>query len=601
MLRVVVFLLLLLGCCLCVAPSPSCPPGVKNCVPPSPASATVVGEYPIEVTSSLPKDTWKKHPFGAATVYEVSLAADSAACGICNSPSSITVDQHGLVTSCTSTPPSPAAGFYRYPSNLLVSSEGMVESVDNDTSPSFENVTAETITTLLLVVSNYTSLNGTVLINGVPYSGGANYTGADRQIDVTDNVISVAMPFEKFIPYGQIFTLITQDAFGNNYTLSYDGDLLYLSGFEVKIASDSAVKFEGVTEDSSVYMTGSGCVGCTNVPPANTQIGDWTATRTFSDLYGTSGGSIKFNGAGGITIADSSNNASLSFSNNGYSFGAASTLPVLGNQVYGVHVFAGGPSGTNSTYPNIAGFSSSRYVMMFANDRIWWRRTVTGWLTPLRPSDVSGTTGQVTVTATNTGVTLSYPSNWAPTVSTMSVTATGPQMRTYMDTNTEWGVYDNSISRNVLNYERTYRALTFGQRLMVEEEATIGTSIQLFGGACNPSPFSFGGSVALAGSQSVFKITLVTGSGTCDSSSAAFQFLWTWTGANVVVCTATPQTSATIDVPLGVDASPTGFVGRVGSVPFSSGQTYVWNVMCVGTATQTVIEDYENEDEEYGT
>lgn len=143
MLRVVVFLLLLLGCCLCVAPSPSCPPGVKNCVPPSPASATVVGEYPIEVTSSLAKDTWKKHPFGAATVYEVSLAADSAACGTCSSPSSITVDQHGLVTSCTSTPPSPAAGFYGFPSNLLVSSEGLVQSVDNSTSPTFENITAE--------------------------------------------------------------------------------------------------------------------------------------------------------------------------------------------------------------------------------------------------------------------------------------------------------------------------------------------------------------------------------------------------------------------------------------------------------------------------
>lgn len=143
MLRVVSFLLLLFGFGLCLAPSPSCPPGVKNCVPPSPASATVVGEYPIEVTNSLPKDDWKKHPFGAATVYEVSLAADSAACGICNSPSSITVDQHGLVTSCTSTPPSPAAGFYSYPSNLLVSSEGLVESVDNSTSPTFENITAQ--------------------------------------------------------------------------------------------------------------------------------------------------------------------------------------------------------------------------------------------------------------------------------------------------------------------------------------------------------------------------------------------------------------------------------------------------------------------------
>lgn len=143
MLRVTGFLLLLFGCGLCVVPSPSCPPGVKNCVPPSPASATVVGEYPIQVTSSLPQDAWKKEPFGAATVYEVKLAADNPACGICSSPSSITVDQHGLVTSCTSTPPSPAAGFYSFPSNLLVSSEGLVESVDSNTSPTFENITAE--------------------------------------------------------------------------------------------------------------------------------------------------------------------------------------------------------------------------------------------------------------------------------------------------------------------------------------------------------------------------------------------------------------------------------------------------------------------------
>lgn len=136
------FLLLLLSAVFCI-PSPSCPPGVKDCVPPSPSSATVVGEYPIKVTSSLPRDTWKKEPFGAATVYEVSLAADSAACGTCDNPSSITVDQHGLVTSCTPAPPSPAAGFYSFPSNLLVSTEGLVASVDSNASPTFENITAE--------------------------------------------------------------------------------------------------------------------------------------------------------------------------------------------------------------------------------------------------------------------------------------------------------------------------------------------------------------------------------------------------------------------------------------------------------------------------
>lgn len=204
-------------------------------------------------------------------------------------------------------------------------------------------------------------------------------------------------------------------------------------------------------------------------------------------------------------------------------------------------------------------------------------------------TSLAGTTGQITASASTGAVTLSFPSTWAPTVSTMSVTASGPQMRTYMDTSTEWGVYDVSLSRNVLYYERTNGALTFGQRLMVEEEGTIGTSAQLFGGACNPSPFSFGGSLTLAGSQSVFKITLVTGSGVCASTSAAFQFSWTWTGANDVVCTATPLNSNAIDVPLGVDASPTAFVGRVGTVTFTAGLTYVYNVICMGTATQTLF------------
>lgn len=143
MLRVAGFLLLLLSSVLCATPSSSCPPGVKNCVPPSPASVAVVGNYPIEVTSSRPENVLKERALGAATVYEVGLAANSPACGICSSPSSIAIDEHGLVTSCTSTPPSPAAGFYSYPSNLLVSSEGLVESVDNNTSPTFENITAE--------------------------------------------------------------------------------------------------------------------------------------------------------------------------------------------------------------------------------------------------------------------------------------------------------------------------------------------------------------------------------------------------------------------------------------------------------------------------
>lgn len=129
--------ILFIGCAFGAGPipSPTCPPGVKNCVPPSPPSAAVVGDYPIEVTSSLPKDTWKKEPFGAATLYTVRLAADSAACGTCTLPASIEVDQYGRVTSCTPTPPSPAQGLYTFPSNLLVSSEGLVLSVSNNTDP----------------------------------------------------------------------------------------------------------------------------------------------------------------------------------------------------------------------------------------------------------------------------------------------------------------------------------------------------------------------------------------------------------------------------------------------------------------------------------
>lgn len=375
-----------------------------------------------------------------------------------------------------------------------------------------------------------------MLINGVPYSGGATYVGADRQIDVSGNVISVAMPFEKFIPYGEIFTLITQDAFGNNYTLSYDGDLLYLSGFEVKIASDAAVKFEGLTSDSTVYMTGSGCVGCTNVPPANTQIGDWTAARTFSNLYGTSGGSVTFNGAGGITIADSSNNASMSFSNNGYSFGAASTLPVLGNQVYGVHVFAGGPSGTNSTYPNIAGFSSSRYVMMFANDRIWWRRTVTGWLTPLRPTDVTGTANQITVTATNTGVTLSLPS----TVNIPTIQQSGVQVIDTLAAGTGITITGSGNSRTISasgSSGVTSLAGTAGQITASASTGAVTLSVPNPRQPANapPSVLSVGPAVGtgaligtVIGTNNAFWFEVTTGSGTSTGVIATFSYATAW-------------------------------------------------------------------------
>lgn len=127
--------IIFLGCTFAAGPvpSPTCPPGVRNCVPPSPSSASISGEYPIEVDASLGKD-WKKEPFGAPTNYVVSLASDKTPV-TCTEPASITTDEHGLVTSCTSTPPSPAAGFYSYPSNLLVTNEGLVGSVQNNTEP----------------------------------------------------------------------------------------------------------------------------------------------------------------------------------------------------------------------------------------------------------------------------------------------------------------------------------------------------------------------------------------------------------------------------------------------------------------------------------
>ena len=135
-------------------PSPTCPPGVKNCVPPSPPSATVTGEYPIEVTALLPKETWKKEPFGAPSAYTVSMAADSGASGTCNNPSSITFDVYGRAQTCISASPSPAAGLYNYPTNLLVSAEGTVQSVQNNASPTFENVTADVINGTTVLTPN---------------------------------------------------------------------------------------------------------------------------------------------------------------------------------------------------------------------------------------------------------------------------------------------------------------------------------------------------------------------------------------------------------------------------------------------------------------
>ena len=135
-------------------PSLTCPPGVKNCVPPSPPSATVTGEYPIEVTASLPKETWKKEPFGAPSAYTVSMAADSGASGTCNNPSSITFDVYGRAQTCISASPSPAAGLYNYPTNLLVSAEGTVQSVQNNASPTFENVTADVINGTTVLTPN---------------------------------------------------------------------------------------------------------------------------------------------------------------------------------------------------------------------------------------------------------------------------------------------------------------------------------------------------------------------------------------------------------------------------------------------------------------
>lgn len=974
-------LLVCVGSVLAVGPipSPTCPPGIKNCVPPSPPSASVSGEYPIEVTSALPKETWKKDPFGAPVNYVVSLAADKTPV-TCTSPASITSDEHGLVTSCTSTPPSPAAGFYSYPSNLLVSSEGLVESVENSTTPPLNDLdagvgtyvtgsgTSRAVNTYVATVKDFgalgdgttddtvaiqTALNsvktagggelyfpaGTYIISslglnsaynitlsgagmastlkrlasattgiasmlafsssthirirnlnfvttnymtessslyrdncitassstdfivencffypgwasavlyqsvaygaildnlvyGVPFdpsvtntsarsaaalavvdnsnhvsisrnqvaAGGAscilaqaiannsvisdiiiednivgncggygiivydnnlntNGTGYVSDVIVSANtvntvygsVINAASGSKDFgaciymqgplnsrvvsniVSYCSIQTnnsLLTPAAIGvtNTYTTSIVGNTISYSvrygimstpGFATVTGSslisqntiycgasycnDSAVYLQDVsyislignsifsppTHGINVRKTGTTCQvilvqsnviktssltnsafinqNCDYVSVISNTF--WSDSNSGTALFFSTGTwalavgntitrfaiGVRVGSSMGVptiitnNIVNSANSPFLfdrtvtSYDNNaGFGSGSneliqgtgspmrsatvasnqldargayllnvdASANPTITSLINGyptqiVTVKNAGTSGsltfTNSSSLLLNGVTS---LVLATGDTVTfictnlvspqvWQAIGRAQPSATGVSSIAGTTGQISASASTGPVTLSFPPTWAPTVSTMSFTASGPQMRTYMDTSTEWGVYDNSVLRNVLSYERTYRAITFGQRLMVEEEGTIGTSISLFGGACNPSPFSFGGSVTLAGSQSIFKITLVTGSGTCASSSAAFQFLWTWTGANVVVCTATPQTSTTIDVPIGLDASPTNFVLRVGSVPFNSGQTYVWNVMCVGTATQTLFEDEE--------
>lgn len=136
------FLLRLASCAL-VSPLPStCTPGDVNCVPPSPSSAVVTGTYPIEVTSSLRGTNWKKNPFGAPTTYDVQLAADSAACGTCTDPASIDIDPYGRVIGCTSGTPSPAAGTYYLPQNLVVTDQGTVASVQDALDITVDNVTS---------------------------------------------------------------------------------------------------------------------------------------------------------------------------------------------------------------------------------------------------------------------------------------------------------------------------------------------------------------------------------------------------------------------------------------------------------------------------
>lgn len=129
------FLLLLRLAQCALPPTPTCQPGDRNCVPPSPASAVVTGIYPIEVTSSLPEKSYSKNPFGALTTYTVQLAADSQAYGTCTNPSSITFNQNGLAESCTSGAASTAQGLYAYPQYMLVSAQGTILSVNSTTEP----------------------------------------------------------------------------------------------------------------------------------------------------------------------------------------------------------------------------------------------------------------------------------------------------------------------------------------------------------------------------------------------------------------------------------------------------------------------------------
>ena len=71
------------------------------------------------------------------------------------------------------------------------------------------------------------NFNGTVLFNGSA-PGGKPVVGTVNQVDVTESpsqfTVSFPDQFQKFIPYGGVFTLIVADAFGDNHTIIVDGD-----------------------------------------------------------------------------------------------------------------------------------------------------------------------------------------------------------------------------------------------------------------------------------------------------------------------------------------------------------------------------------------
>jgi len=114
---------------------------------------------------------------------------------------------------------------------------------------------------------------------------------------------------------------------------------------------------------------------------------------------------------------------------------------------------------------------------------------------------------------------------------------------------------------------------------------TWSTPASLFSGACNPSPFSFGGSVTVTGAPTAFTMQLTTGSGACSALATGFalDFPATWTGATGVICTCSYTSLGTAALPaFSCEASTTQFIFRSGNVALAASSNYFINALCAG-------------------